>query len=127
MTRLFLLLLTLLFSLSGPVMGANSGFRHFANAAKTTGQIGMAGDDVAIQFGKDANQVEHAFRHTDALGLDRGVVQSEVQAHLKTVASQITPGKPFNQVIEVGGQRMQYTAFKLQDGTINVGRIHGAP
>jgi len=97
------------------------------NAAKGTEQIGMAGDDVAIQFGKDANQVEHAFRHTDALGLDRGVVQSEVQAHLKTVASQITPGKPFNQVIEVGGQRMQYTAFKLQDGTINVGRIHGAP
>ncbi len=90
-------------------------------------RVAGAADDVAIQFGKNANQVQHAFRHTDALRLDRAVVQSGVQTHLKTVASQITPGKPFNQIIEVGGQRIQYTAFKLQDGTINVGRIHGAP
>lgn len=93
-------------------------------AAKTV--VGAA-DDVAIQFGKNANQVQHAFRHTDALGLDRAVVQSGVLSHLKTVASQITPGKPFVQIIEVGGQRIQYTAFKLPDGMINVGRIHGAP
>ena len=84
-------------------------------------------DDIAIQFGKNANQTQHAFRHTDALGLNRSVVQSGVQTHLKTVALQITPGKPFNQVIEVGWQRIQYTAFKLPDGTVNVGRIHGAP
>jgi len=36
-----------------------------------------------------------------------------------TVSAQIVPGKPFNQVIEVAGQRIQYTAFKLPDGTIN--------
>ncbi len=94
---------------------------------KTARTVVGAADDVAIQFGKNANQVHHAFRHTDALGLDRAVVQFGVQSHLKTVASQITPGKPFNQIIEVGGQRIQYTAFKLPDGTINVGRIHGAP
>jgi RHS repeat-associated protein len=94
---------------------------------KAAREVVGAADDVAIQFGKNANQVQHAFRHTDALGLNRAVVQSGVQSHLKTVASQIAPGKPFNQIIEVGGQRIQYTAFKLPDGTINVGRIHGAP
>jgi hypothetical protein len=98
-----------------------------AAVVKEGATIVGAVDDVGIQFGKSANQVQHAFRHTDALGLDRAVVQSGVQSHLKTVASQITSGKPFNQIIEVGGQRIQYTAFKLPDGTLNVGRIHGAP
>jgi len=124
MTRLLLLLLTLLFSLSGPAMEEHSDFEQSSFAAKTGAGVV---DDIAIQFGKNANQTQHAFRHTDALGLNRSVVQSGVQTHLKTVALQITPGKPFNQVIEVGGQRIQYTAFKLPDGTVNVGRIHGAP
>lgn len=38
MTRLLLLLLTLLFLLSGPAMGANSDFGHSALAAKTPAQ-----------------------------------------------------------------------------------------
>lgn len=117
-------LLTLLFSLSGPTTGGYSDYERSSNAARTV--VGAA-DDVAIQFGRNANPIQHAFRHTDALGLDRALVQSGVQSHLKTVASQITPGKAFHQIIEVGGQRIQYTAFKLPDGTINVGRIHGAP
>jgi hypothetical protein len=83
------------------------------------------GDDIAIQFGKGQNQVYHAFRHTDALGLDRSLVQSTIQNHFKTVSAQIVAGKPFNQIIEIGGQRIQYTAFKLPDGTFNIGRIHG--
>lgn len=33
--------------------------------------------------------------------------------------------KHLNQVIEVAGKKIQYTAFKLPDGRINVGRIHG--
>lgn len=124
MTRLICILLTLLISLSGPAMGEYSDFGRWSIATKSAGGVA---DDVAIQFGKDANQVYHAFRHTDALCLDRTVVQSAVQTHLKTVASQITPGKLSSQVIEIGGQRIQYNAFKLPDGTINVGRIHGAP
>ena len=95
----------------------------------TNGANGLAGaaDDVAIQFGKNANQVHHTCRHTDALGLDRAVVQIGVQTHLKTVASQIIPGKLSSQFIEISGQQIQYNAFKLPDGTINVGRIHSAP
>lgn len=82
-------------------------------------------DDVVVQFGKGEKQVYHAFRHTDALGLDRSLVQSTVQSHFKTVSSQVVAGKPFNQIIEIGGQRVQYTAFKLSDETFNIGRIHG--
>jgi hypothetical protein len=80
-----------------------------------------------IQFGKDPNQISHAFRHTDAAGLERSVVQSAVEGHLRTVESQIVAAKPFNQVIKIAGQRIQYTAFRLPDGVINVGRIHPVP
>ena len=79
-----------------------------------------------IQFGRDANQTHHVFRHIDKLKLDRNTVQSAIQNHLKIVEPKITDGVPFNQIIEVSGKRIQYTAFKLSDGTINVGRIHGA-
>ncbi|SFT97133.1 RHS repeat-associated core domain-containing protein [Algoriphagus locisalis] len=78
-----------------------------------------------IQFGQTANQVSHAFRHTDKLGLSRNAVMSAVETHLKGVSQKIVTGKPFNQVIEVAGQKIQYTAFKLENGVINVGRIHG--
>jgi hypothetical protein len=81
--------------------------------------------NLAIQFGKTENQIYHVFRHTDALGLDRSLVQSMVQNHFKTVSSQVVSGKPFNQIIEIGGQRVQYSVFKLSDGTFNIGRIHG--
>jgi hypothetical protein len=80
-----------------------------------------------IQFGKDPNQIQHAFRHVDALGLNRAQVQTAVRDHLQSVAMQVVVGKPFNQIIEVAGRRIQYTAFRLPDGTINVGRIHGVP
>lgn len=83
------------------------------------------GAKVTIQFGKTQNQIFHAFRHTDDLGLDRGLVQSAVEKHFRSVASGVKPGKPFNQVIEVGGQRIQYTAYQLENGVINIGRIHG--
>src|SRR6266852_4157622 len=91
-----------------------------ARSAATAAQA----DATATQFGRVQNQVFHTFRHTDALGLDQSVVQSAVEAHLRTVQSQIVAGKPFNQVIEVAGIRLQYTAFRLSDGVINVGRIH---
>jgi RHS repeat-associated protein len=84
-------------------------------------------DNILVQFGRNANQIQHAFRHTDALGLDRAAVQTGVQNHFNTVASQITIGRPFIQFVDVAGQRIQYTAFRLQDGTVNVGRIHAAP
>ena len=77
-----------------------------------------------IRFGGNANQVYHTFRHTDALGLDRSLVQSMIRTHFETVSSQVVAGRPFNQVIRISGRNIQYTVFKLSDGTFNIGRIH---
>lgn|GEM_PF-3179059 len=93
----------------------------------SNGSAVQAVDEIAIQFGGNANQVYHAFRHIDKLGLDRTLVQTTVQNHLRSVVSLVEPGKPLNQIIEIGGQKIQYTAYQLVNGTINVGRIHGVP
>jgi hypothetical protein len=61
------------------------------------------------------------------MGLARAEVQATIEQHLQSVASQIPAGRPLNQIIEVAGQRIRYSAFRLPDGTINVGRIHGIP
>ena len=82
---------------------------------------------MTVTFGRNANQIEHAFRHTDKLGLSRTAVQEAIQTHLSSVADKIPSGSPLNQVIEIGGKRIQYSAFRLPDGSINVGRIHGVP
>ena len=90
-------------------------------------KLAKGGSKVAVQFGKTPNQVSHAFRHTDALGLDRSLVQSTVQNHFSTVSSQVVAGQPFNQVIQIGGHNIQYTAYRLSNGTFNIGRIHAIP
>ena len=117
MNGLIIGLLALLFSLSGPAMGENNSFCHSLLAAKTIAQVEAK---VAIRFGKVENQVSHTFRHIEAAGLERSAVQSAVLSHLEGAASQVVTGKPFNAIVEVGGQRLQYTALKLQDGTLNV-------
>lgn len=89
------------------------------NIQKVTGKVN-------IIFGGTPEKISHAFRHIDEMGLSRSAVQTAIEEHLSTVVSQIVNGKPLNQVIEVAGQKIQYTAFKLSDGTINVGRIHAA-
>ena len=61
------------------------------------------------------------------MGLARAEVQAAIEQHLPSVASQIPAGRPLNQIIEVAGRRIQYSAFRLPDGTINIGRIHGIP
>ena len=78
-----------------------------------------------IQFGKDPNQISHAFRHTDKLGLERDLVMKSVKEHFSTVSKNLIERKPLNNIIHVGGKKIQYTAFKLSDKVVNIGRIHG--
>ncbi|VEJ21498.1 Cell wall-associated polypeptide CWBP200 [Neisseria animaloris] len=100
-------------------------FYQFAFNAKTwIDPLGLS-NTVPIQFGNNPNQIYHAFRHTDELGLDRERVKKAVIDDLSKCAHQVQPGKPFNKQIKVDGVDIQYTAFKLKDGTLNVGRIHG--
>jgi hypothetical protein len=90
-------------------------------------ELAAKGAEAIVTFGRNANQIEHAFRHIDQLGLPREAVKKAIEEHLPSVVDKIPNGKPLNQVIEVGGKRIQYSAFRLPDGTINVGRIHGVP
>jgi RHS repeat-associated protein len=96
-------------------------------AKKEAGKAARAEEQLSVTFGRNANQVEHAFRHTDKLGLSRDAVQSAIQNHLPAVADKIPNGAPLNQVIKVAGKKIQYSAFRLPNGSINVGRIHGVP
>lgn len=76
-----------------------------------------------VSFGRNADQFSHTFRHIERAGLNQNSVQRAVQADLRHSASRIQTGRPFNQTIEVDGNRITYTAYRLEDGTINVGRI----
>jgi len=88
-------------------------------------EVAQGGVRHVLQFGQTDNQVYHAFRHTDALGLDRAAIQTAIAEHFPSVSSRLTVGRPLNAIIEVAGQRVQYTAYRLPNGVINIGRIHG--
>ena len=77
-----------------------------------------------ISFGQNENQVYHTFRHIDQLSLSRDVVTKAIMKDIAKKTTEIIEGRPFNQRIEVMGYRLQYTAYKLSNGKINIGRIH---
>ncbi|ANB17028.1 Wall-associated protein [Dokdonella koreensis DS-123] len=83
--------------------------------------LGLARETVS--FGKNANQLAHTFRHVEGIGLNRDVVQRAIQADLRSSSAFIVAGKPFNRSIAVDGVEITYTAFRLEGGIINVGRI----
>lgn len=86
---------------------------------------GPSGVKLLVQFGKTENQVYHTFRHIEKMGLNKTVVQNAIMKHFQTVYKEIKEGQSLNKVITVQGQQIQYSAYKLSDGTINIGRIHG--
>ena len=77
-----------------------------------------------ITFGQNENQIYHTYRHIDQLGLSREIVTKAVMKDVARKISEIVEGRPFNQRIEIMGYRLQYTAYKLNNGKINIGRIH---
>lgn len=60
----------------------------------------------------------------DELGMSRQRVQDAVVADLPPVAD-LTNGLNVR-FVGVDDVRLQYNAFKLPDGTVNIGRIHEA-
>jgi hypothetical protein len=80
--------------------------------------------ETTITIGRDPNQIYHAFRHIDRIGLDRSAVQEAILNDLKQVAAEIIPHNPPRQ-IKVNGNDIEYFPHRLPDGSINVGRIHG--
>jgi hypothetical protein len=74
-----------------------------------------------IQFGKDANQVYHAFRHIEGI-VDKSKAIAAITDDLNAAAGSLQAGLIIRKVI-VDGVELTYNAFKLPDGIINVGRI----
>jgi len=77
---------------------------------------------VVVRFGRNANQESHAFRHIDEVGLDRGAVRDAIQNDLTEKGTSLKDGL-YNGRVNVNGVDVDYAAYKLPDGTINVGRI----
>jgi hypothetical protein len=84
------------------------------------------GQDVV--FGQDANQISHTFRHPDELGLDRTEVMDAIRADLQPyLPLSRRPGDALlvgN--VTVDGIELQYHAYSVNEGLVNVGRITGA-
>jgi RHS repeat-associated protein len=76
-----------------------------------------------VQFGNVENQVNHTFRHIDKAGLDRTAVQQTIRQDVSRAAESLSKGQQYTGNVVVNGTRIEYSAFKLENGTINVGRI----
>ena len=101
---------------------ATANFGRFIQRAKLLRRPrGGVGSEVS--FGRNANQLHHTFRHVEAAGLDRALVQRAISTDLAQVGRTIVAGQPLNQTIVVAGRQITYTAFRLETGLINVGRI----
>ena len=96
----------------------------------TTGLKGLfssaSGYKTVVQFGKGTNQVSHTFRHVEEMGLNANTVKSAILKNIPGISKNVTyGGKTIYTQIKVGGQDIIYSAHRLQNGTINVGRITG--
>ena len=76
----------------------------------------------AIKFGANESQLRHTFRHIDRMGLDRGAVATAILEDLSR-RHPMSPGTYIAGNVIVGGVELEYRAFLLNDGTINIGRI----
>jgi hypothetical protein len=79
-----------------------------------------------IVFGQNPNQIHHAFRYIDAMGLDRGAVMTAV---LEDLAPELPlrqlalSGRPFIGMISVEGIELSYRAYPVSEDLVNVGSI----
>ena len=92
MTRLFCILLTLLFSLSGPAMGANNDFSSWSNAAKTAVPRGFAS---AEQFGQASAELRTALQSNGITDATIGVRGSSV------TGTSFKTGQPFGPASDI--------------------------
>jgi hypothetical protein len=75
-----------------------------------------------IQFGSNQNQNDHTFRHVVNGGYDATAVQNAITSDLNNIGSSLSQGQ-YTGTVTVNGTSFNYSAYKLPDGTINVGRI----
>lgn len=75
-----------------------------------------------VRFGNNPNQEYHTFRHVEEAGIDKQAAEEAIRNDLAGNENTLPQGLTTRQV-NVSGRTLQYNAFKLADGTINVGRI----
>jgi hypothetical protein len=78
---------------------------------------------LVVTFGRDANQVYHTFRHVEGIGMSASSVSRAVTSDLAKVAKSVAPGSGVRRTIAIGSIRVEYRAFKLPNGSMNVGSI----
>jgi hypothetical protein len=95
------------------------------------GDAAMAAADAAAEdgviFGSVPNQVYHSFRYTDSLGLPRADVITSVNSSLTSQIGPFASGAPINITTSVNGVNITYTAYQLDGGIFNIGRIVPGP
>jgi len=75
-----------------------------------------------LRFGNNPNQEYHTFRHVEEAGISKQAAETAIRNDLAGKEASLSQGLTKGQV-NVGGKTLEYNAFKLPDGTINVGRI----
>jgi hypothetical protein len=80
---------------------------------------GLRAVDVGIEFGANANQVSHAFRHIDAVGLSRDAVTTAIRADMPA----LQVGQGVTRTVTVNGVDLTYRAHRVNETLVNVGRI----
>ncbi len=75
-----------------------------------------------IRFGNNPNQDYHTFRHVEDAGISKDAAAEAIQKDLAGKAESLPQGLNKG-TVNVGGKTLDYNAYKLPDGTINVGRI----
>lgn len=108
--------------------GAKEGAMMMAGGllGKLVGRVAGAlriSERVAVTFGRNENQVFHAFRHIEEAGLSRKSVSDAVMTDLAKVSRQIQSGQLYRGTVQVDGVEVTYNAFRTPAGSINVGRI----
>jgi hypothetical protein len=79
-----------------------------------------------VVFGRNQNQTYHAFRHVDALGLDRRTVMAAIREDLAPelpLRQPVPSGRPFIGEVSVDGIELSYRAFPVSEDLVNVRSI----
>lgn len=74
---------------------------------------------VSVEFGANANQISHAFRHIDAIGISRDAVTTAIRADMPA----LQVGQGITRSVTVNGVDLTYRAHRATDSLVNVGRI----
>jgi len=74
---------------------------------------------VGVEFGANANQTYHAFRHIDAIGMSRDAAVKAIKSDIPTLKI----GQGVTRTVKIDGIDLTYRVHRLTQSKINVGRI----